>query len=157
MFFLSYLILSLRIFYPHSNYNYKQIGGYNYIKSELNNAMNYLQDENYNQMDESQMGIILEGPSGIGKTYFGKCLAGQYNCSVLACSIPDILSKEITINDVFNKTQESNSKILFLDELDILHYDSNPQIIILNQLIDKLDGLEDNQNLLIIGTTRDNF
>lgn len=155
MFFLTYLILSLRIFYPNSNYNYKQIGGYSNIKSEINEVMNYLQDKNDYKRDESQIGIILEGPSGIGKTYFGKCLAGEYNCSVLACSIPDIIGSKMTINDVFNKTHESNSKILFLDELDILNYESNPQLLVLNQLINKLDGIEENLNLLVIGTTRD--
>ena len=156
MLFISYLILSLKLFYPNSNYNYKKIGGYNYIKSELNDVMSYLQNiPNEVSHYKSQVGIILEGKTGVGKTYFGKCIASEYNCTVLSCSVPDLLNNDITINNLFKKLVDTDSKVLFLDELDILSYNSNPQIIVLNQLIDKIDGIEDLPNIMIVGTTRD--
>lgn len=109
-------------------------------------------------------GILLYGPPGCGKTYIAKATAGQVNARFINVSLNDILdmwlgNSEKNLHDIFDLARENSPCVLFIDEIDALgasrsdmKQSSGRHII--NQFLQELDGIEDNNDgLLILGAT----
>jgi transitional endoplasmic reticulum ATPase len=109
-------------------------------------------------------GVLLYGPPGTGKTLMAKAVANETNANFISVRGPQLLSKwvgesEKAIRQTFRKARQVAPTVIFFDELDSLapgrggDVGSNVSERVVNQLLTELDGLEEMENVMVIGAT----
>jgi transitional endoplasmic reticulum ATPase len=109
-------------------------------------------------------GVLLYGPPGTGKTLMAKAVANETNANFISVRGPQLLSKwvgesEKAIRQTFRKARQVSPTVIFFDELDALapgrggEVGSNVSERVVNQLLTELDGLEEMENVMVIGAT----
>jgi len=109
-------------------------------------------------------GVLLYGPPGTGKTLMAKAVANETNANFISVRGPQLLSKwvgesEKAIRETFRKARQVSPTVIFFDELDSLapsrgrDVGSNVSERVVNQLLTELDGLEEMENVMVIGAT----
>jgi transitional endoplasmic reticulum ATPase len=110
-------------------------------------------------------GFLLYGPPGTGKTLLAKAAARESQANFIATKSSDLLSKwygesEQQIARLFARARQVAPTILFIDELDSLVPMrggglGEPQVTerVVNTILAELDGLEELQNVVVIGAT----
>jgi len=109
-------------------------------------------------------GVLLYGPPGTGKTLMAKAVANETNAIFISVRGPQLLSKwvgesEKAIRQTFRKARQVAPTVIFFDELDSLapgrggDVGSNVSERVVNQLLTELDGLEEMENVMVIGAT----
>ncbi|HDN95867.1 MAG: ATPase [Thermoplasmata archaeon] len=109
-------------------------------------------------------GILLYGPPGTGKTLLAKAVATESQANFLSIKGPEIFSKwvgesEKAIRELFKRAKQTAPSIIFLDELDALaprrgsYEGSRVTETVVNQLLTSIDGLEQLNDVVIIGAT----
>src|SRR5256712_5501493 len=110
-------------------------------------------------------GILLHGSPGTGKTLIAKAVAHTTESNFISIKGPELLSKwvgesEKGVREVFRKARQAAPCIIFLDEIDALvpsrsssGSDSHVTDRVVSQLLTEIDGLEELNNVLIIGAT----
>jgi len=97
-------------------------------------------------------GLIMYGPPGNGKTISMKAIMKECDAKGYAPlyvrSFQSWMGEEVSMSNCFAKARQMSPCVLILEDLDSLINDQNRSFF-LNQL----DGLEDNDGLLIIGST----
>ncbi|SFC59170.1 transitional endoplasmic reticulum ATPase [Halobiforma haloterrestris] len=110
-------------------------------------------------------GVLLYGPPGTGKTLMAKAVANETNANFISVRGPQLLSKwvgesEKAIRQTFRKARQVSPTVIFFDELDALapgrgggETGSNVSERVVNQLLTELDGLEEMEDVMVIGAT----
>ena len=110
-------------------------------------------------------GFLLYGPPGTGKTLLAKAAARESEANFIATKSSDLLSKwygesEQQIARLFARARQVAPTIIFIDELDSLVPArggglGEPQVTerVVNTILAELDGLEELQNVVVIGAT----
>jgi transitional endoplasmic reticulum ATPase len=110
-------------------------------------------------------GFLLYGPPGTGKTLLAKAAAREAEANFIATKASDLLSKwygesEQQIARLFNRARQVAPTIIFFDELDSLVPArggglGEPQVTerVVNTILAEMDGLEELQNVVVIGAT----
>jgi transitional endoplasmic reticulum ATPase len=109
-------------------------------------------------------GVLLYGPPGTGKTLMAKAVANETDANFISVRGPQLLSKwvgesEKAIRQTFRKARQVAPTIIFFDELDSLapgrggEMGSNVSERVVNQLLTELDGLEEMEDVMVIGAT----
>jgi transitional endoplasmic reticulum ATPase len=109
-------------------------------------------------------GVLLYGPPGTGKTLMAKAVANETDANFISVRGPQLLSKwvgesEKAIRQTFRKAKQVAPTVIFFDELDSLapgrggDVGSNVSERVVNQLLTELDGLEDMEDVMVIGAT----
>jgi transitional endoplasmic reticulum ATPase len=110
-------------------------------------------------------GFLLYGPPGTGKTLLAKAAARESQANFIATKSSDLLSKwygesEQQIARLFNRARQVAPTIIFFDELDSLVPArggglGEPQVTerVVNTILAEMDGLEELQNVVVIGAT----
>ena len=110
-------------------------------------------------------GFLLYGPPGTGKTLLAKAAARESEANFIATKSSDLLSKwygesEQQIARLFNRARQVAPTIIFIDELDSLVPArggglGEPQVTerVVNTILSEMDGLEELQNVVLIGAT----
>jgi transitional endoplasmic reticulum ATPase len=110
-------------------------------------------------------GFLLYGPPGTGKTLLAKAAAREAEANFIATKSSDLLSKwygesEQQIARLFNRARQVAPTIIFFDELDSLVPMrggglGEPQVTerVVNTILSEMDGLEELQNVVVIGAT----
>jgi transitional endoplasmic reticulum ATPase len=110
-------------------------------------------------------GFLLYGPPGTGKTLLAKAAAREAEANFIATKSSDLLSKwygesEQQIERLFNRARQVAPTIIFFDELDSLVPMrggglGEPQVTerVVNTILSEMDGLEELQNVVVIGAT----
>ncbi|XP_037092413.1 ATPase family AAA domain-containing protein 2-like [Pollicipes pollicipes] len=113
-------------------------------------------------------GVLFYGPPGTGKTLVARALVhelskGAQKVTFYSRSGSDILSKwfgesESNLRDLFEAAKANQPSVIFFDELDALAPARNSQqdhvyTTIVGALLTLLDGLEDRQQVVVIGAT----
>jgi transitional endoplasmic reticulum ATPase len=110
-------------------------------------------------------GFLLYGPPGTGKTLLAKAAARESQANFIATKSSDLLSKwygesEQQIARLFARARQVAPTIIFFDELDSLVPArgggmGEPQVTerVVNTILAEMDGLEELQNVVIIGAT----
>ncbi|RZV45395.1 MAG: AAA family ATPase, partial [Sphingomonadaceae bacterium] len=110
-------------------------------------------------------GFLLFGPPGTGKTLLAKATARESHANFISVKSSDMLSKwygesEQQIARLFARARQVAPTIIFIDEIDSLvpargggH--GEPQVTerVVNTILSEMDGLEDLNNVVIIGAT----
>ena len=150
------------------NVNWDDVGGLDELKEELKEAVEWpiKYKDAYDYVDvESPKGILLHGPPGTGKTLIAKALAKMTESNFISIKGPELLSKwvgesEKGVREIFRKARQAAPCIIFLDEVDALvprrgsgGSDSHVTENVVSQILTEIDGLEELNNVLIIGAT----
>ena len=110
-------------------------------------------------------GFLLYGPPGTGKTLLAKAAARESEANFIATKSSDLLSKwygesEQQIARLFNRARQVAPTIIFIDEIDSLVPArggglGEPQVTerVVNTILAEMDGLEELQNVIVIGAT----
>ncbi len=148
--------------------SWDDVGGLDALKDELREAVEWpiKHKEAYDYVNvEAPKGILLHGPPGTGKTLIAKALAKMTESNFINIKGPELLSKwvgesEKGVREIFRKARQAAPCIIFLDEIDALvprrgngGSESHATESVVSQILTEIDGLEELQNVLIIGAT----
>lgn len=143
------------------------IGGLHEVKQRLREAVEWplKNPKVFKRMGiRPPKGILLYGPPGTGKTLLAKAVATESEANFLSIKGPEIFSKwvgesEKAIRELFKKAKQTAPSIIFLDELDALaprrgsYEGTRVTETVVNQLLTSIDGLEQLNDVVVIGAT----
>jgi transitional endoplasmic reticulum ATPase len=110
-------------------------------------------------------GFLLYGAPGTGKTLLAKAAARESNANFIATKSSDLLSKwygesEQQIARLFARARQVAPTVIFIDEIDSLVPArggglGEPQVTerVVNTILAEMDGLEELNNVVVIGAT----
>jgi len=149
---------------PHVSWN--DIGGLNKAKEKLRELVELplIRPDLFKKAGiKPGKGILLSGPSGIGKTLLAKAVATESNANFISVKGPELISKwvgesEKHIREIFKKARQVAPAIIFFDEFDSISKtrgmslsDSTEKVV--NQLLTELDGIEELEKVVVITAT----
>jgi len=150
------------------NVTWDDVGGLDSLKEELREAIEWpiKHKEAFDYVDvETPKGILLHGPPGTGKTLIAKALAKMTESNFISIKGPELLSKwvgesEKGVREIFRKARQASPCIIFLDEVDALvprrgsgGSESHVTESVVSQILTEIDGLEELNDVLIVGAT----
>lgn len=123
------------------------------IFSNLNVILNNLDIYTGNNI-AFKRGIILKGVPGVGKTLIGKILCNVSDITLLWVT-PKHLERSSNISMIGELARELSPTILFLEDIDLYgeKREMNGDKTLLGELMNQLDGIEENKNVIVIATT----
>ena len=149
------------------NTGWEDIGGLNKIKQDLQETVEWplKHPEIFVRMGiRPSRGILLYGPPGTGKTLLAKAVAKEAEANFIQVKGPSLLSmwvgkSEEGMRKIFERARQVAPCIIFFDEIDALAgkrgLDAGTKVTerVLNQMLAEMDGLEDLNDVLVIGAT----
>ena len=148
--------------------SWDDVGGLDELKEELQEAiewpLKHKEAFEYAHVKPPK-GVLLYGPPGTGKTLIAKAVAKTTESNFISIKGPELLSKwvgesEKGVREIFRKARMAAPCIIFFDEIDALvpkrgsaGSDSHVTENIVSQILTEIDGLEELNNVLIIGAT----
>jgi hypothetical protein len=100
-------------------------------------------------------GLLLYGPPGNGKTMIGKALARAARTTFLYVTAGDV-THACNMRFIFDLARRLRPAIVFFEDLDLYasHRDYAPSTL-LGELLAQMDGLAENDGLVVMATTND--
>ncbi|OYT35859.1 ATPase [Candidatus Pacearchaeota archaeon ex4484_71] len=149
------------------NVGWDDVGGLDEIKRNLKEAVEWplKHPESFKRMGiRPSRGILLYGPPGTGKTLLAKAVAKESEANFIQVKGPSLLSmwvgkSEEGVRKIFERARQVSPCIVFFDEIDSLAgkrgMETGTKVTerVLNQLLAEMDGLEDLNDVLVIGAT----
>jgi transitional endoplasmic reticulum ATPase len=149
------------------NVSWKDVGGLDSIKQELIEAVDWpiKFPDSFKRMGiRPSRGILLYGPPGTGKTLLAKAVAKESEANFIQVKGPSLLSmwvgkSEEGVRKIFERARQVAPCIVFFDEIDALAgrrgEDHGAKVTerVLNQILAEMDGLEDLNDVLVVGAT----
>ena len=149
------------------NIDWNSVGGLDSVKQELQEAVEWPMKyaESFERMGiRPSRGVLLYGPPGTGKTLLAKAVAKESEANFIQVKGPSLLSmwvgkSEEGMRKVFERARQVAPCVVFFDEIDALAgrrgMDQGTKVTerVLNQLLAEMDGLEDLNDVLVIGAT----
>jgi len=111
---------------------------------------------------EPPKGVLLYGPPGTGKTLIARAVANEVDAHFDTIHGPEIVSKykgesEERLREAFERASENAPAIIFLDELDSIAGERDAsgdmENRVVAQLLTLLDGLDSDEEVVVIGAT----
>ena len=111
-------------------------------------------------------GVLLVGPSGVGKTLLGKAVAGEANVPFYSMAGSEFMEMLVgvgsaRVRDLFLTAKKNAPSIIFIDEIDAIGrqrghglmggHDEREQT--LNQILVEMDGFAPNEKVCVLAAT----
>jgi 26S proteasome regulatory subunit T3 len=149
--------------------SYMDIGGLDMQKQEIKEAVELplTHGELYRQIGiDPPRGVLLYGPPGTGKTMLAKAVAHHTTAAFIRVVGSEFVQKYLgegprMVRDVFRLAKENAPSIVFIDEVDSIATkrfdaqtgaDREVQRILL-ELLNQMDGFDQNENVKVIMAT----
>ncbi|MEW6063324.1 MAG: CDC48 family AAA ATPase [Nanoarchaeota archaeon] len=143
------------------------IGGLEELKQELKEAVEWplKHPDSFKTLGiRPPRGILLYGPPGTGKTLIAKAVANESEANFISVKAAELLSvwlseSEKGIIKLFERARQVAPCIIFFDEIDSLassrgrHLGNDVIDRVVNQLLTEMDGLEELNDVVVIGAT----
>ncbi len=148
--------------------HWEDIGGLEDTKQKLKEAVEWplKTPESFEKMGvDPPHGILLYGPPGTGKTMLARAVATESDANFISIKGPELLSKwvgesEKAVRETFKKARQAAPAVIFFDEIDAMvprrgagMSDSHVGERVISQLLTEIDGLEELENVVVIGAT----
>ncbi len=149
------------------NIGWGDVGGLEGIKQDLKEAVEWpmKHPESFKRLGiRPPKGILLYGPPGTGKTLLAKAVAKESEANFIQVKGPSLLSmwvgkSEEGMRKIFERARQVAPCIIFFDEIDALAgkrgNETGTKVTerVLNQMLAEMDGLEDMNDVLVVGAT----
>jgi transitional endoplasmic reticulum ATPase len=149
------------------NVGWEDVGGLESVKQDLKEAVEWPMKypDSFTRMGiRPSRGILLYGPPGTGKTLLAKAVAKESEANFIQVKGPSLLSmwvgkSEEGVRKIFERARQVSPCIIFFDEIDSLAgkrgVDHGQKVTerVLNQILAEMDGLEDLNDVLVVGAT----
>jgi len=149
------------------NVGWEDVGGLDNVRDELQEAIEWplKHPESFKRMGiRPSRGILLYGPPGTGKTLLAKAVAKESEANFIQVKGPSLLSmwvgkSEEGVRKIFERARQVAPCIVFFDEIDAMAgkrgIEQGTKVTerVLNQLLSEMDGLEDLNDVLVVGAT----
>ena len=149
------------------NLTFKDVAGVEEAKNDLVEIVDFLKHpEKYQKMGaRAPKGVLLVGPSGVGKTLLAKAVAGEANVPFYSMAGSEFMEMLVgvgasRVRDLFGTAKKAGKAIIFIDEIDAIGrtrggmdggHGEREQT--LNQILVEMDGFEPNTAVVVLAAT----
>lgn len=147
---------------------FEDVAGAKEIKRELEEIVDFLKrPEKYRKLGARiPRGILLIGPSGVGKTLLARAIAGEANVPFYSVAGSEFIEMIVgvgsaRVRDLFKTAKETSPSLIFIDEIDAIGRHRGKSMAMsndereqtLNQILVEMDGFDSRTNVIIIAAT----
>ncbi|MDF1881411.1 AAA family ATPase [Sulfurimonas sp. MAG313] len=148
-----------------SNISFKDVGGIEDVKEELEEIIDFLRSPKKYKNFGAKMprGVLLVGPPGVGKTMIAKAVAGEADVPFYYQSGASFVQIYVgmgakRVRELFLQAKQNSPSIIFIDEIDAVGRArganrNDEREATLNQLLTEMDGFEDSSGVVVIAAT----
>ena len=151
------------------NVKFKDVAGVDEAKKELEEVVDFLKNpKKYRDLGaRTPKGVLLTGPSGVGKTLMARAVAGEAGVSFFSMAGSEFMEMLVgvgasRVRDLFDTAKKASPAIIFIDEIDAIGrtrgvgggmggHDEREQT--LNQILVEMDGFTQTDNVIVIAAT----
>ncbi|HJY98440.1 MAG TPA: ATP-dependent zinc metalloprotease FtsH [Patescibacteria group bacterium] len=150
------------------NVTFSDVAGVDDAKKELEEVVDFLRNPTkYKKIGaRTPKGVLLVGPSGVGKTLLAKAVAGEAGVPFFSMAGSEFMEMLVgvgasRVRDLFGQAKASAPSIIFIDEIDAIGrqrgrgfmggHDEREQT--LNQILVEMDGFTPNDNVMVLAAT----
>lgn len=149
--------------------SFSDVAGLKEVKEELIEIVDFLKNpEKYRKMGARiPKGVLLVGPSGVGKTLLARAVAGEANVPFFSMAGSEFVEMLVgvgasRVRDLFSTAKKAAPSIIFIDEIESvgrhrgltgLAGGHGEQEQTLNQILVEMDGFEPNTNVIVLAAT----
>ncbi len=147
---------------------FSDVAGVDEAKIELEEVVQFLKTpEKFRALGAKiPKGVLLVGPSGVGKTLLARAVAGEANVPFVSIAGSEFMEMLVgvgasRVRDLFDNAKKVAPSIIFIDEIDSIGrqrglgigggHDEREQT--LNQILVEMDGFEANANVIVMAAT----
>ena len=146
---------------------FKDVAGVEEAKNDLVEVVDFLKHpEKYHKMGaRAPKGVLLVGPSGVGKTLLAKAVAGEAGVPFYSMAGSEFMEMLVgvgasRVRDLFGTAKKAGKAIIFIDEIDAIGrirggmdggHGEREQT--LNQILVEMDGFEANTAVVVLAAT----
>ncbi len=147
---------------------FSDVAGVDDAKKELEEVVDFLKNPaKYRRIGaRTPKGVLLVGPSGVGKTLLAKAVAGEAGVPFFSMAGSEFMEMLVgvgasRVRDLFAQAKASAPSIIFIDEIDAIGrqrgrgimggHDEREQT--LNQILVEMDGFTPNDNVMVVAAT----
>ena len=149
------------------NLTFKDVAGVKEAKDDLMEIVDFLKHpEKYHKMGaRAPKGVLLVGPSGVGKTLLAKAVAGEADVPFYSMAGSEFMEMLVgvgasRVRDLFGTAKKAGKAIIFIDEIDAigrmrggLDGGHGEREQTLNQILVEMDGFEANTAVVVLAAT----
>lgn len=151
------------------NVKFKDVAGVDEAKKELEEVVDFLKNpKKYRDLGaRTPKGVLLTGPSGVGKTLMARAVAGEAGVPFFSMAGSEFMEMLVgvgasRVRDLFDTAKKASPAIIFIDEIDAIGrtrgigggmggHDEREQT--LNQILVEMDGFTQTDNVIVIAAT----
>ena len=149
------------------NVTFKDVAGVKEAKDDLMEIVDFLKHpEKYRKVGaRAPKGVLLVGPSGVGKTLLAKAVAGEADVPFYSMAGSEFMEMLVgvgasRVRDLFGTAKKAGKAIIFIDEIDAigrmrggLDGGHGEREQTLNQILVEMDGFEANTAVVVLAAT----
>ncbi|MBU1017316.1 ATP-dependent zinc metalloprotease FtsH [Patescibacteria group bacterium] len=147
---------------------FKDVAGAEEVKKELTEVVDFLKNpDKYKKLGARiPKGVLLVGPSGVGKTLLARAISGEADVPFFSAAGSEFMEMLVGVGsarmrDLFSTAKSAQPSVIFIDEIDAIGrqrgmafsagHDEREQT--LNQLLVEMDGFDQRANVIVLAAT----